>query len=500
MTEAYRVGVTFALKNLVSAELAQIATQFSATNKEAKALHSTMMTLATVGVMAAGYGAAEFLKSSLDEARKFQLETAKFASLGFGAQVTGEASEFARAMDTMGTSATENMALVTDAMAVFKSLPHAELAADLMAKMKFANGVLYGDQGGARDSKFMDMLKVIEFRGGLKSDEEFRTQADFVQKVIEGSRNRVDGTQLLNALKTGGVSLARLGNEAFYLGSEPLIQEFGGSRYGTANMSAYQNLINMRTTQQALSEMMRLGLLDKSKVEFNEFTGHVKRAQPGAFINGQVLTEQGDLAFLEQVLLPAFAKKGITSDEDVIMEIGKLFTNRTASSLFSRIYQQRHQLHTQLDANKNAMGIDAAQTTADATLDGKIIEFHKEWNDLLNAVGTIILPAATNALKIIIEALKPIVWLADQLRQHAYLMKFLPGGVGMLFGSSSPAGSPNAVPAPSQQQTIVVDHQTNLDGHAIAQSTTRYQIDGLAKMPAGGNNFDLRAAPYAPGY
>ena len=42
--------------------------------------------------------------------------------------------------------------------------------------------------------------------------------------------------------------------------------------------------------------------------------------------------------------------------------------------------------------------------------------------------------------------------------------------------------------------------ETILDGRAIAQSTTRYQIDGLARMPASGNRFDTRASPLLAGY
>jgi hypothetical protein len=493
MTDAYKIGITVALSTLVSAELLKIITHFGSAEK------ASLGFAGKLGIVA---GAATIVVAALtagvEEARKFQIEATKFASLGFGDAINTQAQAFAKGMDTLGTSATENMALVGDAMAVFKNLGHAEMAAPLMAKMKFANAAVFGAEGEAGDRKFMDMLKVIEFRGGLSSDQEFDTQANFVQKVIAGSRNRVDARQLLMALKTGGVSLARLSNEAFYLGSEPLIQEFGGSRYGTANMSAYQNLVMMRTTQQAMSEMMRLGLLDPSKVEMNTFTGKVKRAQAGAFKGANILGEEGDLAFLEKVLLPAFAAKGITSDQDVIMEIGRLFTNRTASGLFSRIYQQRGILHTQIEANKNAMDINQLTKAADGTLDGKLAELSTQWKNLKLILGDEVLPGVIWGIGKLAVVLKDIGAAIKWLETTPIIGKLFSGSAPNTLESSvkswkSTLGfdSASAVP-PAAQQSVVVDHKTTLDGRVLAKSTTEYQVRGLAEMPSSGSSFDGR--------
>ena len=506
MTDAYKIGISVALTNLVSAELLKIFGDLGRVHKASEGARMSLLGLGGVAVLGSLTVVGLALKVGVEEARKFQIEATKFAALGFGDAVNNQAQNFARGMKTMGTSATENMQLVADAMAVFKSLPHAEMAAPLMAQMKFGNEAVYGEEGGARESKFMDMLKVIEFRRGLRSDEEFKTQADFVQKVINGSRGRVDATQLLNALKTGGVSLAGLSNEGFYLGSEPLIQEFGGSRYGTANMSIYQNLVQMRTTQQALSELMRLGLLDKSKVEMNSYTGKVKRAKAGAFIGSDVLTKEGDLAFLEKVLLPAFAAHGITSEDDVIMELGRILTNRTGSSLLSRVYQQRQTLHTQMDANKNAMNIGQLVNAADKTLDGKVIELKAEWAKLELQMG-VLLPLVT----------KITGWLVDIVKALQFDSPFAQAAANFVFGGaghsdpsrSTAAGSVSywknalsggsAVPPPGQKSVIQIDHSTNLDGLVLAKQVTKYQVDQMDRMPSSGGFPDLRMTPMVVG-
>ncbi|MFD2271418.1 hypothetical protein ACFS07_10460 [Undibacterium arcticum] len=48
--------------------------------------------------------------------------------------MTGQAVKFATGMNTVGTSARDNLTLLSDAMAVFKNLEHAEFAAPIMAK------------------------------------------------------------------------------------------------------------------------------------------------------------------------------------------------------------------------------------------------------------------------------------------------------------------------------------------------------------------------------
>jgi hypothetical protein len=448
MFEAYKVAVKLSLVNEVSAGLVALAGQFQTLNKHVGATTAgitelerrlgNLKRLGLVGGALLGVGSLGLaaLKGPLDEARKFQSEMAKFASLGFGDKINADAEKFAMGMKTVGTSARENLQLLSDSMAVFKNLEHAQFAAPLMARMKFANEAVFGaDKGGANERKFMDMLKVIEFRGGLSSEKEFGTQADYVQKVISGSRNRVDAGQLLAALKTGGVALSQRSNEHFYLGSEPLIQEFGGQRYGTGAMSIYQNLVQSRGTITAQQELYRLGLLDPSKVSFNKL-GQLKKALPGSFKGSGILEKEGELALLEKVLLPAFASKGITGDEGIIRELGMILGNRTGSSLMSRIYQQRSTIHMQSEANRNAMGIEALGRKAEGTLDGQMINLHAKWADLMKELGTIILPAAIRGVQGLISV---VTTFRDMAREFPVITKAVVG-VGAALSALAVAG------------------------------------------------------------
>ncbi|MDR7257780.1 hypothetical protein J2X47_001960 [Sphingomonas sp. BE270] len=440
--EAYKIAVKVSLVENVTRGLQMMARHFKSTDADAKALEARLKSIGKMaafgGIMTgAGLGGLALFKGPLDEAKKYQAELARFASLGFGERVNAQADAYAQGMHTIGTSTRENLTLVSDAMAVFKNLGHAEMAAPIMAKMKFANGVLFGEAGGARDRKFMDLLKVIEFRGGLSSDAEFQRQADFAQKVISGSRGRVDASALLLALKTGGVALSRRSNEGFYLGSEPLIQEFGGSRYGTGAMSIYTNLVQSRGTMVAQQELFRLGLLDPKKVQFNK-QGALKKALPGAFYGASILENEGELALLQKVLLPAFAAKGITSPEMITREIGMVLGNRTGSALMTRIYQQQQTLMNQIAANKNAYGIDALFSAANRTPTGKEQALMAKEADLKLKIGQVILPYYVKGLTM---ALDVMTRLNAFIRANPTFTKIAVGGFALVSVAAVVGGS-----------------------------------------------------------
>lgn len=111
-------------------------------------------------------------------------------------------------------------------------------------------------------------------------------------------------------------------------------------------------------------------------------------------------------------------------------------------------------------------------------MDGKLVELTAQWSTLMKQIGTDVLPLVNGGLSILVSILKG----ANDF-------------FGWTHGSHLPASTAASVVPQQQKQVVVIDHQTNIDGRAIAQSTTRYQIDGMAKMPSSGNNFDQRATP-----
>lgn len=414
--EAYSVAVKLSLINHVSAGMALISKSLASTGGDVDKLNAKLASIGKQGAIGAamfagGLGLAAMLKGPLDEAKKFQNETERFRSLGLGDKVTADAVKFASGMNTYGTSIRENLGLLRDAQTVFGDFHEAQMVTPLLAKMKFANAALYGDEGGAmKDRAFMDMLKVIEMRGGLSSQEAFTNQANMVQRVQTATGGRVGANEYLNFIKTGGVAAKGMKDENFYYAMEPLIQEMGGNRVGTGLMSAYQNLVQGRTTQRAANELMRIGMLNPKMVDYDK-VGNIKQIKPGAVAGSDIMISD-PMKWMQTVMLPAFASKGITDKQAILNEIGAIFTNRTASQLYSTMYLQQANIAKNFKLNSGAAGIDELEKNAKNTITGKLIELDKKWIDLQLKLGEVILPLAIRAVDGLNIAIKNLtVWI-----------------------------------------------------------------------------------------
>lgn len=384
------------------------------------------------GAAATGIGALYAMRKPIDETKRMDITENRIGALGLGKDATKEATQYARAMKTFGTSTLDNMGLMLDGVTAFADVHHAKMVAPTLAKMKFGNEAMFGAEQGAENERlFMDMLKVIELRNGLKSEAAFNKQANIIQQVVTATGGRVQAPEWLNAIKTGGIAVKGLSDEALYYKMEPIVQELGGHRYGTAAMSAYQNIYQGRTTKRAANNMERLGLIaDPSKLKHDK-AGQISFLDVGA-IKGAALFKKDQFAWMEQVLLPELAKKGITERGQIHDAIGSIFTNRTASSLFSTMYDQREQIHKNAKLNAGAENIDQLSDRAQKTTTGKEIEAKAKLHDAYLKFGTTILPVYTKAIEIATDALKGFTgW----MEKNPTLAKAL--GIGLLVIATS---------------------------------------------------------------
>lgn len=386
----------------------------------------------TAGMYGAGMtatGAAAFyqMRKPIEENKNIDIAQNRIGALGLGKEATKDAVDFARALKTYGTSTLDNMSLMLDGTTAFADVHHAKMVVPMLAKMKFGNEALFGsEKGGENERKFMDMLKVIEERGGLKSQSAFEKQANIIQQVVTATGGRVEAPEWLNAIKTGGIAVKGLTDEALYYKMEPIVQMWGGHRYGTAAMSAYQNIIQGRTTKRAANNMLDLGLIaDPSKLKHDK-AGQISFLDVGA-IKGSDLFKKDQFAWVEQVLLPQLASKGITEKDQILDAIGSIFTNRNAANLISEMYLQKDNIHKNMKLNAGAENIDQINERARGTVSGKEIEARAKLHDAYLQFGQTILPAYTKALELATGAMQNFtLW----MQQNPMLAKAL--GTGLL--------------------------------------------------------------------
>lgn len=393
------------------------------------AMRGAAVTAAGWGARHAGTAMVQGAAAPLAQARTYAGEIMQITALGLGDEASKGAARYANAMKTYGTSTVDNLALMKDAITVFADEHHAEMVMPMLAKMKFANEAIFGtEHAGDADKKFMDMLKVIEMRGGTKSEEAFSKQANIVQQILTATGGRVGPEEWLNLIKTGGLAAKGMKDESFYYKLEGLVQEMGGHRVGTGLMSAYQNIYQGKTTKRSALMLDKLGLIaDPSKVKHDK-VGQISQLGVGA-LKGAELFQTDQFAWMEQILLPALAAKGITKEKDVLDAIGGIFSNRNAAGLFGTMYQQRDQIAKNARLNAGAWNIDQMYAGAKNTPAGNELNLLKKRDDLYLSISKTALPLYVAALEKVTAVLQRLNAFAQA---NPGLVKAMAAGFGAI--------------------------------------------------------------------
>ena len=153
----------------------------------------------------------------------------------------------------------------------------AERQADTLARA----AVVLRDQGKDRNGdvgrELYDLTKSAEFRNAI-SDKDFdkavgsMVAADVATGGIVKPREWLQTSQMLKSALPG------LSDEYLYQIMPELMQEFGGSRAGTAGASLYQALIGGQMRTKGINLLADIGMVDTSKVQFNSI-GMIKAAR-----------------------------------------------------------------------------------------------------------------------------------------------------------------------------------------------------------------------------
>jgi hypothetical protein len=469
----------------------------------------------------AAAGASIYVGHKFYEAAKdYDMAFTRFRTLNLGDKVNQDANAFARGTKQFGVSMTERMTVLRDMHEVMGSYEEAKAVTPLFTRMLAANRGVFGEEGNKFDTKtFQALGKVIEMRGGTSSPDEMFKQADFAQKVLTGSAGLVTPTDLLAFMKTGGVATRLLSNQAFYAQSAPMIQEMGGSRFGTALMSAHQNLAMGRGSLKSMKEAARIGLIDPSMIEYTKI-GTIKQVLPGA-LKDEGLYNQSKYEWLLNVLIPAIRSGGVRghdglvkgdkiTDDQIVNELNTLFSQRTASNAFAQMYLQRHKIDKNIAVTTGAMGITELEKQYQKSPQGAEDEFRAAWTDFKTVFGTSMLPQVTNMLKVGSEMLRSLATVADSPAFKA-IQGFTNGAVHafawpyrLMFGNAN-AAEPGSGAAPinpvASRGTMsnAMKGTVHLDGRLVGNFMADHMGRQASSPLTGTTSFDMSMGLPTPG-
>ena len=397
------------------------------------------LSIAGYGAMQTGRHLLDGIHPSIAEAKAFQAQEAQLRSQGIGDAAVADAIQFAKGMDIMGSSATDNLRMLKEAYTVLRDMHEAEEVTPFLAKMKFGIETVmaqggHGEGHGAQaETMFADLLKTAELRGAAKSPESLKRVINFATQAYVASGGMITSEDMLQMIKTGGVAAKQLDDQSFFFGLLHTMQEMGGFRTGTGLATAYQNWAAGRTTQQSAEELSKLGLINPEAVKYGK-TGHITKLLPGALKDIE-LYESNPFQYLMDKVIPAINPDGKLGDKQVVSKINALFSGRKGGDLFASMYLERANIAKHLAAAPKAFGVDALYDEAGRTAAGQEATLQARKADLYRELGTQLLPLYVGALEKLVSVLRSLSGFAARHPMLAKGLTLVAGSAGLLMAA-----------------------------------------------------------------
>nr|DAF77213.1 MAG TPA: hypothetical protein [Caudoviricetes sp.] len=443
-----------------------------------------------------------------ESAKDLQTEQSRFRLYGMSDAQNRSAYEFAHRMRAYGTSETQAMHFMNEAQGVFResgetgehALAGAKMAAPFLAKMMAASSILSTEAKSKLEHESMAMLRAVELQGGAKNTNQFAKLADFGFRMTQTSGGQVNWEQIRQMNSIGGVAVQRLAPDTI-AALEPIIGEFKGSRFATSLRTAYNRMNGIvKIPNQAVHELMKAGIWDKSKVELNA-NGGIKKFLGNPLVDADEYA-QHPAEYYYKHIRPFYDKQGYKdTDRD---RMNSMFFGSTGGALFSKIDQQEDLIKSAARAFRSALGIDEALEIAKGNATGAEADFKAAWTDFKTEFGKNMLPAITGMLEtgaIILRAIsgaagdadtadgppKPSAW----QRGKEGLAKWIDGSAFDSPGSAGDSGNTPINPVSGKGQSMVqVNSVIKLNERVIAETTTLHQSRELARPQNGPGIFD----------
>lgn len=342
----------------------------------------------------------------MEQGKSAAMEEVRIRALGLKKEDADEIIDFARKFKSYGTSTLDNLELARDGVVAFNDTHHAKDAMPFLAKMKFANKTVHGEEKGEEKSgQLMQMLKAIELRGGAASKEAFERQGNYMMQVVNSTAGKVGPDQWMQFSQRSGIAGKSMDDKEYYLRNEPMIQEMGGASAGSGLLAAYNNLYQGRTTKRAALNLEKLGLIgDYSKVKHDK-TGQTSQLNPGA-LRESVLFRESPFKWVNEILVPAIKAKGITDEKQILDTIGSIVSNPRGASWLALMYQQRDVIEKAYKLNEAALNVDETFKLAQGTADGKENNLRARKNDLYERLGAAVLPGYVKLLEVVTDVVE----------------------------------------------------------------------------------------------
>lgn len=323
-----------------------------------------------VGAAIAGYEGAKYIVEG-NFAR--QHERVRMAAAGMKPGEIGDAEIAAAQLGAKygPVSNTDIMHLLRNTRSIVGSYGAAKDIVDpLLALRVVATGAHPGEE---MEQDFDKLVKGLEIKGVTQNPAKFRAYIDAMGRSINAFGDTLRPTDFYEMFKYGRQATQNLSLDYMASVAPKLMQEMGGASAGVAQQAFYTAIVGGHMAKTALARLEEFDLVDKSKV-VSPKGGHLANAA-GAIQDWQ-LASINPYEWVNQVLLPAMAKKGIVDPAKIQEVISSMFSKSTAAQLVSILATQQEIIEKDTAIQRGTMSTDAAAhafMTDDPTIASKSV-------------------------------------------------------------------------------------------------------------------------------
>jgi hypothetical protein len=340
------------------------------------------------------------------EAKQYESEQARIRALGLGEQESQRAFKFAGDMKQFGLSQVDKLQMMRDAMALFGNERQAEMVMPVLGKIKFGNLALFGKEKGEENvAAFVEMMKVIQMRGGLDSPAEFEKQANIVQRMISSTGGSVGGAAWRDFLQQSGVMGASMESEALFYSMAPLVQKMGGKEAGVGVGALYNSMYQGTMQARQFKNVERLGLIgDAAQVDRSDKSGRTTHMNPGALLGSELFTKD-IFRWMNEVLVPQLNKNGVTGDKKILETFASISADANSSNFLADMYLDRKNIALRRETAAHAQDTGQVYAAGQQSIAGNEAQATARLADAKRVLGMQIIPLYTRALTLASDAL-----------------------------------------------------------------------------------------------
>jgi hypothetical protein len=411
-------GAVAADLSLIELKAGQAQRALSGINKGA------MLAVGGLVAMGAGFAVLKGLKVPLDAAEKWQTTVAKLSLMNMGDGVNADAIRFAKGMNIVGSTYTDNLRMMTEAVGVFRDaggqnpLGDAKMVAPMMAKLAMIDSSLDDTSKSRYHHQELAMLRFAEISGGLTSPQRMQELLNSGFKAVRSSGGNVDWEGLRQFKTRAGAAGFNLTDNALFGLAEPIIGELKGSTAGTGLRTAFRRAIGALSIMPRNSSNLfqEMGLWDPKLVQNMPFG---VRTKGNPLLDTQGFSSNPFQWYEDHV--HSYYEKHNTNATDRIRDNELLFGS-TGANVFNLTERQWTKMQQSVMAQAKMLGINGSYDTAKGTIAGLKQQAATNFENLMITLGTQLIPLVTKGLQLLNPALKG---LADFAKNHPMISQAL---------------------------------------------------------------------------